>query len=389
VLITALFLFVLLLGAFGFIDLVVVDNVLEPFLGMRVFMTTPYPDAADLSEGSTSSPQVEETTTGDWWEVYFTNPGSEDNYIETALIDYINAAQSTIHIASFEFNLDAVAESLIAAHERGVEVEWVTDDEFGIDADEEDGHGQFAMLEDAGIGVKDDHRGALMHDKFWIFDQSIVWTGSTNITVNGTLYNNNNVIVLKSKAAARIFENEFSEMWDDDAFGPTSPSTVSQQDIVVNGTKIAIRFGSEDEVATYLAELLGTAQSEIRFMAFSFTQDDMGGTILQRAEKGVDVAGIFEARGSETEYSELGAMYCDGLAVRQDGNPRIMHHKVLIIDRHIVVTGSFNFSNNADESNDENVVIVDNAEIAAAYLQEFDRLWAQATDPDPADFPCK
>ncbi|MEJ2757144.1 MAG: phospholipase D-like domain-containing protein, partial [Anaerolineales bacterium] len=246
VLITALFLFVLLLGAFGFIDLVVVDNVLEPFLGMRVFMTTPYPDAADLSEGSTSSPQVEETTTGDWWEVYFTNPGSEDNYIETALIDYINAAQSTIHIASFEFNLDAVAESLIAAHERGVEVEWVTDDEFGIDADEEDGHGQFAMLEDAGIGVKDDHRGALMHDKFWIFDQSIVWTGSTNITVNGTLYNNNNVIVLKSKAAARIFENELSEMWDDDAFGPTSPSTVSQQDIVVNGTKIAIRFGSED-----------------------------------------------------------------------------------------------------------------------------------------------
>jgi len=389
--ISIVFILVLVLGVFGFIDLVAVDDMLEPILGSRVFMTTPNPDTADTPDSGnpTSSPVNEDATTGDWWEVYFTDPGNEDNYIEAALIDYINAAQSTIHIASFEFNLDAVAEALIAADARGVEVQWVTDDEYGIEADEEDGHGQFAMLEDAGIEVKDDHRGALMHNKFWIFDQTIVWTGSTNITVNGTLYNNNNVIVLKSRAAARIFEREFSEMWDNDEFGPTSPSTVAQQDIVINGTKVAVRFGAEDEVATYLAELLGTAQSEIRFMAFSFTQDDMGGTILRRAVNGVDVAGIFETRGSETEYSELSYLFCAGLPMRQDGNPRTMHHKVFVIDEHIVVTGSFNFSNNADQSNDENIVVIDNAEIAAAYLQEFDRLWSIATDPNPEEFPCK
>lgn len=388
--VAALFLIVILLGAFGVVDLIAIDDVLEPFLGARLFLTTPYADNGVPGESfPDASPVVTEVSaTGDWWEVYFTNPEIDENFVQTALIDYINTAQNTIHIASFEFNLDAVAEALIAAQNRGVEVQWVTDDEYGIESDEDDGHGQFAMLEDAGIEVRDDHRGALMHNKFWVFDDAIVWTGSTNITVNGTLHNNNNVIVLKSRAAAQIYENEFQEMWTEDAFGPTSPSTASQQDILIDGTKVSIRFGPEDDVAVYLAELLGTAQSEIRFMAFAFTQDDMGGTILQRAEHGVDVAGIFETRGSETEYSELGYLYCAGLPVRQDGNPRTMHHKVFVIDEHIVVTGSFNFSNNADQSNDENVVIVDNAEIAAAYLSEFDRLWAEATPPDASAVNC-
>ena len=82
------------------------------------------------------------------------------------------------------------------------------------------------------------------------------------------------------------------------------------------------------------------------------------------------------------------ALYCAGLPVRQDGNPRTFHHKVLIIDDQAVVTGSFNFSANADESNDENVIIVSNSDVAAQYLQEFQRRWAEATEPDKADIKC-
>jgi phosphatidylserine/phosphatidylglycerophosphate/cardiolipin synthase-like enzyme len=136
--------------------------------------------------------------------------------------------------------------------------------------------------------------------------------------------------------------------------------------------------------------MLGRAQSQIRFMAFSFTHDEMGAAILSRAEEGVDVAGIFEERGSETEHSELGRLYCAGVPVLQDGNPRILHHKVLIIDQQTVVTGSFNFSRNADESNDENVIIIQNAEIAAEYLKEFERRWAEAlADSEPIEVPCQ
>jgi phosphatidylserine/phosphatidylglycerophosphate/cardiolipin synthase-like enzyme len=316
------------------------------------------------------------------------DPNNLAGSIPEKLIDHIDQAQHTIHIASFEFNLTPVAEALIDAHKRGVEVQWVTDDEYGIEADEEDGRGQFAMLEKAGIEVKDDERGALMHNKFWIFDNQTVWTGSTNITANGNFRNNNNVLVIDSPEVAAIYEREFAEMWAGE-FGPTSPSTVQDQRVVIDGTSVQVLFAAEDEAISHLIPLIENAQNSIRFMAFSFTHDEMGDTVLARARAGVDVRGIFETRGSETEYSELSRLYCAKVPVRQDGNPGTFHHKVFIIDDQIVVTGSLNFSDNADESNDENVVVVTNRDIAAQYLQEFERRWAEATEPDAKDVSCK
>lgn len=331
---------------------------------------------------------------GEWWQVYFTDPanaGGPDNLASTPaekLIERINSAQGTIHIAAFEFNLTPVAEALIAAHKRGVEVLWVTDDENGIEADGEEGHGQFAMLEKAGIEVRDDGRGALMHNKFWIFDRQTVWTGSTNITVNGMLHNNNNVIVIESPELAEIYEREFAEMWAGE-FGPTSPSTLDDQAVTVDGTPIQVLFASEDKVASHLVPLIEQAQKSIRFMAFSFTHTEIGDAVLARAGAGVDVRGIFETRGSETEYSQLPRLYCAHVPVRQDGNPATFHHKVFVIDDKLVITGSFNFSGNADQSNDENAVIITHSGIAAQYLQEFERRWAEAREPDPADMDCK
>ena len=171
---------------------------------------------------------------GAWWEVYFTDPlnvnDPEDwqGSIEGRLIEKINAAQTSIHIASFEFDLTPVAEALIVAQERGVDVRWVTDDEFGIESDEEPGHGQFALMEDAGIEIRSDTRSALMHNKFWIFDNELVWTGSTNITENGIFKQDNNAIVIQSAELAAIYEREFQEMWNGE-FGPTSTSQLAQR----------------------------------------------------------------------------------------------------------------------------------------------------------------
>jgi len=331
---------------------------------------------------------------GDWWQVYFADPQKVNDpddlrgSIAEKLIDHINNAQRTIHIAAFEFNLTPVAEALIAAHKRDVEVQWVTDDEYGIEADEDEGHGQFAMLKKARIKVKDDEREALMHNKFIIFDDRTVWTGSTNVTVNGSFRNNNNVLVVDSPEVAAIYEREFAEMWAGE-FGPTSPSTVDDQAVTIDGTPLQVLFAAEDEVASHLVPLIQSAQSSIRFMAFSFTHDDIGAAMLARAKAGVDVKGIFETRGSETEYSEMPGLYCAGVPVRQDGNPGTFHHKVFVIDDQTVVTGSFNFSSSADESNDENVIIVTNGDIAAQYLQEFERRWAEASEPDAADVKCE
>jgi len=377
------------------ISVIVVGGTILLFL---IFMFTGSDPLGLFSSEASSSNSSSNVTSivgsgGDWWQVYFTDPAP--NYdpnnmqgtVASELINHIDNAQETIHIASFEFNLTPVAEALIAAHERGVDVRWVTDDEHGIEADEEDDHGQFAMLEDAGIEIIDDARGALMHNKFWVFDEHTVWTGSTNITQNGIFRNNNNVIIVESPEVAAMFTREFNEMWDGE-FGPRSTSTLGEQSAIIQGTPMEILFSAEDEVMDELVPLIDQARDNIKFMAFSFTHDDLGNAMLAKAAEGVDVSGIFETRGSETEYSEMPKMYCADLAIRQDGNPGTFHHKTIIIDDRIVITGSLNFSDNANDSNDENVIIINNADIAQQYLQEYDRRWQEAEAPDSADMDC-
>ncbi len=353
-------------------------------------------DPVELLDMLLAPPPEPITTTtesgADWWHVYFTTPvNSNDpalfvNGIDQRLVEAIDKAIRSVDVVAFEFNLSSVTDALIRARARGVKVRVVTDDEHGL----EDLDTTLDQLIEAGIPVIDDHRNALMHNKFVIIDGRQVWTGSWNFTQNGTFRNNNNVIVIDSEALAQIYTREFGEMFGGRKFGGQSPSyaNANEQKVVINGTPIQAYFAPEDDVADKIAALLAEADTSIRFMAFSFTHDAIGEAVRRRAAAGVDVAGIFEKRGSKTEYSELTQLFCAHLPVRVDGNPRVLHHKVFIIDNETVILGSFNFSNNADRSNDENILIIRNAEIAAQYNAEFDRRWSEGSPPDADDLKC-
>ncbi|MBK9926815.1 MAG: hypothetical protein IPP66_16205 [Anaerolineales bacterium] len=333
---------------------------------------------------------------GSWWEVYFTDPVNHhdpnviDGSVEEKLLQYINAAQTSIHIASFEFDLTRVVDALIAAHNRGVDVRWVTDDENGLLADEEPGRGQFKMLQDAGIEVKDDlGRSAFMHNKFWIFDGQTVWTGSTNITKSGIYDQNNNVVVIHSPDLAVIYEREFDEMWAGQ-FGAKSPSTLTDQSLTIDGSQILVIFTSEDSaLENVIIPFVQGAKSSVYFMAFSFTDYPLADAMVQDRLRDLDVAGVFESFGSTSESSELKTLFCGDVPVRQDGNGGFLHHKVIVVDERYVITGSLNFSTRAEETNDENVIIIDNPEMARLYVQEFERVWALGKDPDPAEMACQ
>jgi len=355
----------------------------------------PSPEAPVLA-GSQVMPVEQQAVpaVANWWQVFFTDPltvNNPDNLggsIAEKLIGYINRAQSTIHIAAFEFNLTPIADALVAAKKRGVDVRWVTDDETGLGADNDPGRGQFKQLRRAGIEVRADKRSVLMHNKFIIFDGQTVWTGSTNLTVNDNFRNNNNVIVIDSQPLAAIYEVQFNDLWNG-RFGSDSPSDVDAQGLTIRSTSVQVLFSPEDDAMPYLIALVESAEKSIRFMAFSFTHEELSRAVLERAKAGVDVAGIFETRASETQYSALPPLYCAGVPVRQDGNKDTFHHKVFIVDGKIIATGSLNFSNNANENNNENTIILMNARIAQQYLKEFNRRWAEAVQPDPGDMKCR
>jgi phosphatidylserine/phosphatidylglycerophosphate/cardiolipin synthase-like enzyme len=325
----------------------------------------------------------------DFWQVFFTIPidtrdrSQWQNGIDEQLAASIDNVQSTLDIAAFELNSEAITQAIIRAHERGVTVRIVTDDEHGI----EDDDSTIIELEAYEIPIVDDDRSGLMHNKFMIMDGIIVWTGSMNYTQNGVFRNNNNLMSMRSRRAVEAYQAEFDEMFERGEFGITS-SDDNFADFRQDGVGIEIYFASEGPVIDEILAEITDADSTIHFMVFSFTRDDLGQALLDAAERGVTVEGVFETTGSETRFSEMSRLFCAGLDVRQDGNPGILHHKVFIIDDDTVVTGSFNFSNNAVESNDENLVIIQEPDIAALFLQEFERMQQISSVPGDDDVTC-
>jgi len=247
-----------------------------------------------------------------------------------------------------------------------------------MESDNLDGSAPQALIE-AGIPILGDRREGLMHDKFVVIDRSEVWMGSMNFTFSGTYEDNNNLILIRSVKMAENYTKEFDEMFVDDKFGQSTVPETPNPEITINGTRIETYFSPDDGVEAHLLNILENAQESIYFMAFSFTSDAVGELIRSRSEGGVIIAGVME---EQQVKSNIGTEYDPfkqaGLDVYSDGNAGQMHHKTMIVDKKVVITGSYNFTRSAEERNDENIVIFYNPEIAAFYLQEFNRIYAQA-----------
>ena len=318
-----------------------------------------------------------------FWQVYFTapsghaNPATYVDGIDIQLAAAINSVGRTLDIAAFEWNLQSLTDAVLAAHARGVQVRMVVDDEHTI----RDSQSTINQLINAGIPVVGDNRSALMHNKFMILDGVTVWTGSWNYSINDTYRNNNNAVALRSQKIVQNYQTEFNEMFVDKRFGSTSPENTPNISFAQNGIPIQVYYASEDPVLPALIATLGRATKSIRFMNFSFTDFDVAKVIIERAQAGVTAQGIFETTGSQTEASELRTLFCAGVPARQDGGKYILHHKVFIIDDTTVVTGSFNISSNATRSNDENLIIISDPDLAAQYIAEFNRRWQEAKVP--------
>jgi len=205
----------------------------------------------------------------------------------------------------------------------------------------------------------------------------VLWVGSWNLSVNDTYKNNNNVLRFAIPELAANYTAEFEEMFVNGLFGPRSPAATPYPVIQLSdGTEIETYFSPEDNPRAALLARLRQAEREIDFMAFSFTDSEMARILLEKARNGVRVRGVFEARNATSESSAYNTLRQAGLDVRLDGNRYTMHHKVVIIDGRIVITGSYNFSASAAESNDENLLIITNPELASRYQAEFEKVYA-------------
>lgn len=292
--------------------------------------------------------------------------------IDDHLLALLRSAREEILCAFYDLEFMPASEVLLERHAAGVRVYIVSDSDY---ADRE----ALRACKAAGIPVVLDNRGALMHDKFCVVDKRFVWTGSTNITSNGMYRNNNNALLFDSEALSRNFAGEFGEMFSGNAFGPRSPRNTREPVLEAGGVRIECYFAPEDAVESVLLRHIAGANQRIDFMAFSFTSVPLAEAMAARMRDGVRVRGLFEKRNAGSPYSRDDFLAGQGASIHLDANPYTMHHKVILIDGAVVVTGSYNFSKSAETSNDENVVILSSPELVAAFTGEFESLFAQAS----------
>ena len=333
-----------------------------------------------LSPVPTITPTTDEVPEGDWYEIYFTDPNSPsaDTFRggpDDALAESIREARLSVDAAIYHLNLWSVRDALITAHRAGVKVRVVIESDNLDEAEIQD-------LRGAGIEILGDRRESLMHNKFVVVDGAEVWTGSMNFTVNGAYRNDNNLIHIRSVRLAENFTSEFEEMFVRDMFGDRIVKNTPHTNLTVDGVQIETYFSPDDGIVNRIVELLEGTDESIYFMAFSFTSDEIADAVLGRAAAGVTVAGVFE----ESQYfsntgTEFDRLLEAGLNVHLDGNPRNMHHKVIIIDESIVILGSYNFSRSAEERNDENILVIHSADVAAQFMAEFERVFDQSQKP--------
>ncbi|MGL6096710.1 MAG: phospholipase D-like domain-containing protein [Fimbriiglobus sp.] len=310
--------------------------------------------------------------------VYFTAPvgnPADPNDIAHALAGYIDAAKSTLDVAGFEIDNKLIVDTLVQAAGRGVRVRVVTDTDYM----DEYGPVQFAAH---GIPVVDDKRSALMHNKFVVFDGTAVWTGSMNFTENCAYKNNNNGVYLAVPEVAANYATKFKWMFEDKVFGrkPTRDAKIPNPLVRLHdNTVLETLFSTHDDCASNMIGVVAGCGKTLDFLAFSFTHPGIGRAAADRVTDGIQVRGVFEKSQTAGGYSQYGKLKSLGLPVYVDANPRNMHHKVMVVDGKTTVTGSFNFSESAAKSNDENMLILrNNPAVATQFTDEFQKIYESA-----------
>ena len=130
----------------------------------------------------------------------------------------------------------------------------------------------------------------------------------------------------------------------------------------------------------YVVNMLRTCKYTLDIAIFTLTNDKMAAAIEEAYTRGIKVRIIADDECCKMWGSDCLRLASIGIDFKTDNEVRYhMHHKFAVLDKSVVITGSFNWTVQAVKNNQENILFYENKEIAAQYSQEFDRLWNEFT----------
>jgi phosphatidylserine/phosphatidylglycerophosphate/cardiolipin synthase-like enzyme len=338
--------------------------------------------------------------------------GQRPEEIADLLAGFLDAAETSIHMAIYDFRLrDAlaapVAETLRRKAEAGVDVRIAFDSGkksvpfHRVGADPAPiGTRLFVEGLGKGIGSRaitggDPQMPMLMHHKYVVRDGrtslGALWTGSTNFTGDSWTLQENNILRLDSPELCSYYENDFDELW---ASGDIATTGLHDHGIVPIGQRsVSVSFAPGDgrSIDHDIAAHISGARRRIKVASMLITSGSILGALRDALAHGhvAEFGGIYDRtqmdevleqwQGSPAEWKIDAFEKLSGALVGkrsnpfQSGNPHnFMHNKVVVVDD-TVITGSYNLSNSAIQ-NAENVLMIRDPDLAHRYCVYIDRL---------------
>ena len=326
--------------------------------------------------------------------------GNQD--LVSRLVQRINNANHSIDAAIYSLSGTAgasVATALVAAKNRGTKVRVIG--EYGNRTT-----APWTTLTNSFIPVIFDLYGSndgtgLMHNKFIVIDyrggapESVwVWTGSWNLTDPGTNNDRQNAIEIQDIALASAYTSEFNEMWGSSTDIPNSSSSRfgsrkidnTPHNFNVSGIPVNLYFSPSDHPTMHIAATLARAQHSISSCMLTLTRKDLADTMISSKDSGEKVRIILDNNTDvNSQYSDL---LSHGVDIHLKGGTGLLHHKYAVIDGELLsgsqylITGSHNWTNSAENSNDENTLVIQSNRISNLYLQEFAARYYEAGGTD-------
>jgi phosphatidylserine/phosphatidylglycerophosphate/cardiolipin synthase-like enzyme len=136
-----------------------------------------------------------------------------------------------------------------------------------------------------------------------------------------------------------------------------------------------------------LVDAIKGARAEVVIAMYNFTSRDLAEALGRAKARGVDVRVVLDNKEAFMKYGKLFDLRKSKIPVKlmalgktSDDQQIRFHHKFMVIDREVVCTGSFNWTQQADESNWENEVVLGSRKLAAEFLTQFEKAWEAAEE---------
>ena len=142
-------------------------------------------------------------------------------------------------------------------------------------------------------------------------------------------------------------------------------------DAAEHSTRWSVHFSPKGGCTEAVVDALGRAKSTVLVQAYSFTSAPIAKALVEASRRGVKVEAVLDKSQRTEKYSSATFLYNSRIPCFIDAQHAIAHNKVMVIDGAIVITGSFNFTKAAEESNAENLLVIADAEMAAKYAQNW------------------